>query len=350
MTGPPGLSDVQAASPLLLAASPRLAIDRPHGIINAGVTERGAQPMIRRIILVAWAALYAVPVGAADAADPRLEKLVPHVRKDGSGGFFTIRTSRYVIKSDVDEAFTAEATLYMADFYKAFRSFFKPPPRLRAVPTVYLLRDRKSFHAFCDQRDFPEQLKGSGGFYYGGARSSELVLWHNRPGTGFGGFPKQAIRHEGAHQLLSYIIGTHRIPIWYNEGVATFFESWDVGKPWKENLEHLQATHSRFPRIIRTFGTENFIDLHHLMQLTRKTWVPDKFGPVTAQHYAEVQSFMTFLLVSKKGRTFFAMIFRCVAAGQNPADRMSRKLIASAQRAWYKDIERRIALAKGKER
>jgi len=297
--------------------------------------------MKRLLALLMCLSVVAAPraVGAADA-DKRVAALKRAVRKSGS--FYELRWGRYVIKTDVDAQFAAEASLYMDRFYRAFRSFFKPRPKLKVTPVVYFFKDRESYQACCRERGFGQTLLKAGGFYRGSRSKSELFCWHKRPGSGFEGFPKEVVRHEGAHQLLSYILGTHRIPIWYNEGVATFFESWNVEQPREANLKRLATGHTRFALIARTFGTKEFVDLHELMRLTHKTWVPDAFGRKTAQHYAEVQSFMTFLLVSEKGRKFFAILFRAIAQGKDPATMLSRKVIDSAQRAWYKDIEDRV--------
>jgi len=275
--------------------------------------------------------------GAGEPAD--VARVKRRVKK--SGGYYTVKHGKYVIKTDVDDQFTAEAAVYMGEFYDAFRSFFKPKPKLKAVPTVYFFKDRASYQAHVRTLG-KETLLKAGGFYSGSSRKSELFSWHNRPGAGFSAYPKYVVRHEGAHQLLSHILGTHSIPIWYNEGVATFFESWYVEKPREWNLKNLERTHTRFALIRRTFGTDAFKGLRYLMGLTHRTWVPDDFGKKTEQHYAEVQSFMTFLLVSRKGRKFFSKIFVAVAKRQDPAKMLSRKIIRSAQEAWYRDIQERI--------
>jgi len=296
----------------------------------------------RSVLLLGLVVLAAAPAfGATDAAE--LARIRRRVRK--SGRFYTVAYKNYVIKTDIDAQFAAEAAVYMNRFYVAFRSFFRPKPKVRTVPTVYFFKNRETYKAYV-KRFNSDKLLNAGGFYRGRPGRSELFCWHNRPGTGFVGFPRRVIRHEGAHQLLSYILGSHRIPVWYNEGVATFFEGWNVEKPRDWNLANLEKTNTRFAVIRRTFGTEDFLDLHHLVRLNSKTWVPDGFGKKTLLHYAEVQSFMTFLLVSKNGRKFFTVIFKAIAQGTDPSRMLSRKVLESAQRAWYKDIEERIERSK----
>lgn len=302
--------------------------------------------MRKRTALFLGAALLAAAPTLGAAKVSEVDRIKRQVRKDSSGRFHTVKYAKYVIMTDVDEQFAAEAAVYMRKFYVAFRSFFRPRPKLKATPIVYFLKDQKSYQDLMTERGFKSLLK-AGGAYVGRPDKSELFCWHRRPGTGFSTFRKSIVHHEGSHQLLTYILGARRIPIWFSEGVATFFESWEVDKTREWNLENLQKTHTQFGVIRRTFGTEEFHDLHYLVRLTSKTWIPDEFGPKTIVHYAEVQSFMTFLLASEKGRRFFGVIFKAIARGKDPSKMLSRRVIDNAQKAWYKDIERRIGGPKG---
>jgi hypothetical protein len=299
--------------------------------------------LVSSVLLLPLLLAIACPVRAADPkAD--LERLRKSVYKEPDG-FLTLKCSGYTIKTDIDEAFAAEAALYLREFYDAFRSFFKPEPKLKATPLVYFFKDQPTYQDFVKKRGYDSILK-AGGAYVGSRTKSELLCYQPNPGAGFKNFPLETLRHEGAHQLLAYILGTHDMPIWYNEGVATFFESWSPYLSRDENLENLKNSHTRFWLIAKTSGTKDFRDLNYLLHLTGETWSPDNFGPKTLQHYAEAQSFMTFLLVSEKGRLFFAEIFKAVAAGRDPAQMLTRKTIDNAQKAWYKDIEERIGLLK----
>jgi hypothetical protein len=299
--------------------------------------------MMRQMRYVLWLLLLIGAPSVCLADEATVDRVKALVLNDGQ--FYTVRIGGYVIKSNVDEQFTAEAAIYMYRFSRAFRRLFKPAPKLKTTPIVHLFKDRSSFQAYVRERFKDDKLALAGGFYMGGAGRSELFCWHARPGKGFAAFPKETLQHEGAHQLLSYILGTHKIPIWFNEGVATFFEGWNVAESFEENIARLNRTHQRFSTIQRTYGTPAFNDLTHLVQLTPKTWIPDNFGDKTKLHYAQAESFMTFLMISGNGRRFFAEIFNAVAQGRDVRRMLNRKTLDSAQRAWYADIERRIAEA-----
>ena len=293
---------------------------------------------MRRLQRHLW--LILILVAPACLAGDATERLKARVRKRGD--FYSVKYGGYIIKSNVDKQFTAEAALYMRKFYETFRKFFKPKPKVKTTPVVYLFKDRESYQDYVRKEFKNDTLIKAGGFYSGRPGKSELFCWHNRPGKGFAAFPKMVMQHEGAHQLLSYILGTRRIPIWFNEGVATFFEGWKIDEEYDANIERLRKTHRRFPIIRKAFGTNKFHDLAYLVKLNYKTWTPDKFGSKTTMHYAEVESFMTFLMVSKQGRKFFAKIFIAVAKGKNVSRMLSASTIRSAQKAWYADIKGRI--------
>ena len=273
------------------------------------------------------------------------EKELAHVRalvKKEANGLYAVKYAAYTVKTDIDRQFTAEAAVYMRKFQAAFRSFFKPKPKLKVRPTIYIFKDRATYRSEMMARGLA-RLVNSGGVYQGSKKVSQLFCFNTKPGKGFGAMRKDVMRHEGAHQLLSYILGRHDIPIWFTEGVATFFEGWNVEKPRKWNIEQLKKTSTRFDTIKKTFGTEAFKDLGYLLRLNHRTWLPDGGGPIVYQHYAEAQSFMTFLLVCSKGREFFSRIFRAVARGKDVSKMMTPKAVRGAQSAWYKDIRGRIS-------
>ncbi len=271
-------------------------------------------------------------------------KEIAHVKarvKKTTDGFYTVEYAVYTVKTDIDPQFTAETAVYLRKFQAAFRSFFKPEPKLKVRPTVYIFKDRATYRKEMKARGLKRLASASGG-YRGGKKRSQLFCYHNKPGTSFARMSKDTVRHEGAHQLLSYILGRHDIPIWFTEGVATFFEGWDVEKPRNWNIKRLKKTQTRFGAIKQTFGTDAFKDLTYLVGLNRDSWWPKNNAPIVMQHYAEVQSFMTFLLVSPRGREFFSRIFRAVAGGKDVPEMLTPKAISGAQGAWYKDIRDRI--------
>lgn len=282
---------------------------------------------------------------SAWCATPEAKELAyvkARVRKAGDG-FYTVRYAKYTVKTDTDRQFAAEAAIYLRKFQVAFRSFFKPKPKLKVRPTVYIFKDRPTYQKGMTERGLQKLVNASGAYSWA-RKLSQLYCFNDKPGESFAKMRKDTLRHEGAHQLLSYILGRHDIPIWFTEGVATFFEAWNVEKPRKWNIEQLKKGHTRFAMIKDTFDTKAFKDLHYLVSLDHERWMPEGGAkPLVLQHYAEVQSFMTFLLISPKGRDFFARIFRAVARGKNVSRMMTPKAIDGAQNAWYKDIRDRIS-------
>ena len=299
---------------------------------------------VRILLVIAVYLFSAQSAWCATPEDKEIARVKARVKKT-TDGFYTVRYATYTVKTDIDRQFAAEAAVYMRKFQAAFRSFFKPKPKLKIRPTLYIFKDRATYKKAMTARGYKD-LAAAGGGYAATWKRSELYCFHNKPGKSFGRMNKEPIRHEGAHQLLNHALGRHDVPIWFTEGVATFFEDWDLGKPRKWNIDKLQKGHSLFGWIKKSFGTDTFKDLNHLVRLIHETWRPDKNAKdLVMQHYAEAQSFMTFLLVNPKGREFFSHIFRAVARGRDVSKMLTPKTISRAQDAWYKDIRERIARA-----
>ena len=294
----------------------------------------------RTFIALALCLLAAERSWSATAEDKEIARVKARVKKTADK-FYTVEYATYTVKTDINPQFTAETAVYMRKFQAAFRSFFKPEPKLKVRPIVYIFKDRATYRKELTARGL-KRLARAGGGYRGGKRRSQLFCYHNKPGTSFASMRKDTVRHEGAHQLLSYILGRHDIPVWFTEGVATFFEGWNVEKPRNWNIKRLKKTQTRFGVIRKTFGTDAFKNLSYLIGLNGDTWRPENSKRLVMQHYAEAQSFMTFLLVSPRGREFFSRIFRAVAGGKDVSIMLTPKAISGAQSAWYKDIRNRI--------
>ena len=104
---------------------------------------------------------------------------------------------------------------------------------------------------------------------------------------------RRVLAHEGTHQFITLVTKlTHQPPLWFHEGLATYFEtaSWEKGKLTLGalNRERLSAlapmcSEGRFAPMI---------PLRHLLAAR-------EFTPL---HYAEAWSFVYFLLRAEDGR------------------------------------------------
>jgi len=297
-------------------------------------------------VLGAWIVTAGALAGEAARRGPS-EKDVRALAKRVSrqGRSWTIEYARYHIRTTVSREFTAALALHLRQFRQAYHSFLRPRVIVRTIPKVVVFKTRAEYAREMLAQGKPG-LATAAGCYIPRAKSSTIYTFIDQPegARDFAHFDLSAINHEGAHQRLGLQVGYHRTPIWFDEGVATFFENWDVYASTQENLAAYASPRSpRLLTIARTFGTKDFLPLRTLMSLTPDTWAPAT-APVDLgyRHYAEAQSFMTFLLTTKPGREFFSRIFNRVKKTPRARLTFSPKLYRRAQAAWYQDIRRRL--------
>jgi hypothetical protein len=148
--------------------------------------------------------------------------------------------------------------------------------------------------------------------------------------------------HEGTPILLRRILGRAKAPKWFDEGLATFFQFWDLRGTTKDNLKN------RYSRsVYRTHLRESYrvspLPLNKL--LTIEKWNPEVMGPHAEQHYAYAESLLDFLLTAKEARIFYSRIFKRLREGDPPVDENE---LSSQDFLWYRHIKRIVGLNRKK--
>lgn len=246
------------------------------------------------LLAVAPTEPWAPPEGAVREA-----LLAKHVRPEGEG-FFRASGGAYVIRTDVSAAFALDAACFLERFRSQLRHIFRDPPVERYPPLVVIYRDEARYR---------RAIGGGGarGMFIAPQRTLFTYLAADKGERDFATFYSKILLHEGAHQLLHALCGP--LPPWFDEGVASYFQEWDVRRPVAENLERLKTTHFRFGDVKDAFGTERWVPLRTLLALEPAQWAPDDYGPRTLLHYAEAASFISYLLSSKPGQKTFARVY-----------------------------------------
>ena len=154
-----------------------------------------------------------------------------YVRK--AGDYWQVQLTSYLVRTDISEEMALTLAVKMDEFYRRFTAIFVGPFRIRARPELYGLKDQKSFHSAFDRWSGGRmRVRGwsAGMFAYVGNRYALF-------GCARGGEERlyKTLFHEGAHHLLYFYIGT-KFPRWFNEGVATNFETWDVAFSSERNV------------------------------------------------------------------------------------------------------------------
>jgi hypothetical protein len=256
------------------------------------------------------------------------------VHEDGEPGFYRCQGGgAYIVKTDVGAGFALDAAAFLERFRSQFRSIFRDVPEERLPPLVVVFRDEARYRRAV-------QGGASRGMYKRDARTLFTYLDVQKGERDFDSFYAKILLHEGSHQLLATTGDSW--PVWLDEGVASYFQEWDVRAPVDANLARLRTTSYRFADVRAAFGTERWVPLARLFALGAGEWAPDDFGPVTKLHYAEAASFISFLFGSRDGERRFAEIYVAIRDGEPATTWLTRGSLRDMEAGWREEITTRI--------
>lgn len=300
-------------------------------------------PALLTKLLLAPALLAAAPDAPwAPPAGAEREALVAQcVRADAEPGFFRASGGSYVVKTDVGREFALDVACWLERFRSQFRHIFRDPLAERYAPLVVVFRDRARYRKSVGAAD------ASRGTYVAKAKTLFTFLDAERGERDFASFYTKILAHEGAHQLLGAMCGSGALPVWFDEGVASYFQEWDVRHAAAENLARLRTERYRAQDVRAAFGTARWVPLARLFGLSREQWAPDDFGPRTNLHYAEAASFVSFLLATPRGQGIFERIYTGVKAERPVSDVLDGAALRALDAAWREDVAAEIAAAAG---
>jgi hypothetical protein len=156
-----------------------------------------------------------------------------------------------------------------------------------------------------------------------------------------------------------------RVPKWFDEGCATFFESWDLDRKNEENiLSGLDGDYARGisltypamdgppPLAAYWIPPEKLLLLDHVSPPILTLWVGNDAESQFAsrmprlQEYNEAWCAMTFLIHNKKGQEVFKKLVNAFREGDDLGKvrkkYYSETFLASFQDEWFKFIESEI--------
>lgn len=292
--------------------------------------------------LAARAATKTVTFAAYQAfSDAERQKLARrYVRKVGE--YWQVRLASYIVRTDVSAEATLGAAVKMDEFYRKFTRIFVGPFRIRARPELFVLKDTPAYQSAI--RTWSEGRISTPGwsagmFVYVGHRYALFgcAKWGDER-------LYNTLFHEGTHHLLRFYIGVE-FPRWFNEGVATNFETWDVGFSSERNVyEELW----RSERVVYLYGMATGKikgieakkpDLIALMASSDEGWL-ESANPHGL--YAEAWGFVNFLLSSgATGQRNFNVLIRAFRSGQQMRKVLPthiRMALASQYNAYVSDV------------
>jgi hypothetical protein len=285
----------------------------------------------------------------------RIELLRKRVITDR--GAFRLHTMNWTVQTTVSPEFTAELALFMDIFAGFFGrvAVFKRRALVTRRPKVIVYAKQGEFKAatgdsalgLCDfEIDAEGRWKKFGFSTY--ARDEDE--------RSFPSFHHDTLLHEGSHVFLQRILGLKDAPIWFDEGVATYFEFWDMRDSFVDNMyfefwdmrdsfeDNMKARGSRSYR--RSMLKEHVASaggklpsLGRLMaHRTYEEFCPDDNEPETWANYMLAESFMDFLASTQRGRQAFSVIFQRLVGGRHRGPLLSAAEISVLQPLWHRHI------------
>ncbi|HHN46302.1 MAG TPA: tetratricopeptide repeat protein, partial [Planctomycetes bacterium] len=221
------------------------------------------------------------------------------------------------IYTDIDEDYALATAVKMDEFYRRFTSIFIGGFKVNARPELYVMKTKNSYASAVmswsgGRMSVPGWSAGLfarfGGSYalFGCAEYGEDQL-------------HETLFHEGTHQLLQFYIGAE-FPRWFNEGVATNFQDWDVSLSAERNV-YEEIWKSEFARYVYEMAKgekgRGKPDLIKLMNSTDNDWL---YTGDPRPLYAQAWAFVNFVLSAGKiGERYFNMLITQFRAGKDPA-------------------------------
>jgi hypothetical protein len=280
-----------------------------------------------------------------------------------------VETPTHVLHSTLSKEYTAAAAVHLLRFDQRFRSIFKGQYKDADKPTAYAFATEKEYLKFSPGSE------GTQGRFLVSMESGTLVknlAWFSTP-PGENDFYRTdigVVQHEATHQLLHAYTGNQRVPKWFDEGCAAFFESWDLDKKNDENIlsglagEYARGISLTYPMKdglppLASFWIlpDKLLLLDHVPRMPGPTFrVPDLGKKDMAaefasrmrvqQEYNEAWCAMTFLIQHPVGQQVFKKL---VSAFRERGDLekirkryYTEEFLKSFRTEWYRFIEEKV--------
>lgn len=303
-----------------------------------------------------WLWLLAGALNAADAYSRRwiwtakekkqIAKLAKTAKEEAQADYngstmYVLESDHWLVKTEVSPEFTAETDLFYELFYDLFMENFKFKSDLevKRKPEVIVFNSEEKYQA---QRQMP----GSRGVFTWGSQGGEITLFaiytyaDGRQQANFEYMNHPVLQHEGTHCLVQRLIGTRHMPYWLNEGLATYYEAWDLRRNEKEN-QTMRNARSDAPEALNRYCIQNkgkFPPLGTLLDLTTMDkWWLENDKEATHFHYALAESFLDFLFRDKKRVKLLAEMVQRFLADK---DILDEKEIAKLEPEWHKHLQK----------
>ncbi|MDQ3748542.1 MAG: DUF1570 domain-containing protein, partial [Acidobacteriota bacterium] len=151
-----------------------------------------------------------------------------------------IRSKNFQLVGNAAEKDIRRVAARLEQFRETFRQIFTKVNFSSPVPTnVIVFKNDRSFRDFKPVGDDGKRTDWVAGYFLGGEDVNYIVL----STEGEKSFTYRTIFHEYIHYLVDNDIGRSNVPPWFNEGLAEYYEMFEIENDQKVTLGALNQNH-----------------------------------------------------------------------------------------------------------
>jgi len=252
-------------------------MDEHHRPSRHGSTRRRFRPAIGRVAAFSCVLIASAYAGAAQTGDgagaPSEARLASY------------ETKYYIIHSDLDIDTVREAAARLTAMAEEYHQ--------RTKDFSGTIRAKLPFYLFSRPQDYLAAggPPGSWGAYKSGGKSDMLMAFIPKE---MGGDVWEVVQHEGFHQFADKVI-TGRLPIWVNEGLATYFGH---GIWTGDGLVTGIVDPGRCQRVQAMIKADKVMPFAEMLSMSDQQWQ----SPIRMSNYDQAWSMVHFLVHADDGK------------------------------------------------
>lgn len=213
-----------------------------------------------------------------------------------------LETKHYILETSTSMAHAKRYADMLDKIYEKYCKVFGEPPSPRKC-LVWIHSSQQEFASI--------HRTGAGGFYGGG----RVVVYHGKFGPT--GCTQNVLFHECTHQFHDMVAGIRRVPIWFAEGLASFFECSEIDD---KGIIHIGVVNADRLGIVQQGCRTG--SMKHLSEL-----IVTPQSRFSGEHYAYAWTLIYFLVYTgKQNRAVFDKYWTEVACGSSDDSRSTKFL------------------------
>jgi hypothetical protein len=290
------------------------------------------------VVLGVWAGVGSAAKETLSASDfeamdiaARARLVKRYVRLNGQG-YWETRDFKYRVQTKTSAEGALQIALLMNDFHATFSKIFGPRFRDPVQSEVYVFPDRAAYEEFLKWKRIDAGF--SGGMY---VHDLHLLAAYQRKDD----ILRETLFHEGTHQILdSYTLG-RELPVWFGEGIATNFETWDPAESRMENIRANVLKTGRRTPVVQALAEGRGYDIRTLIGFTHSSWLKASDPDL---NYAMAWSFVNFLLDRPDPQRILDRLFETLTKGDRAERVLTPEVVKKLDAEWGRDQRTRLTL------